>query len=319
VISGNRYQCAGTDTLTVTSTTNPTVYLWNNGHVGTSLVANISRDTVISVKAYNSLGCSVTDTFEIKEAGYPAIYLKYPEACGTGNFVTITADTTGGSGPYKYSWSNGGTKDTTVVHIDQSGTVFTVTVSNQYGCSTVATATVVIDNPQLYACCNTTILLGGDTQIVASEKGIATLQWSPPNSGLSCYTCPNPIASPTVTTTYTVSGTDSADCPVERTVTIVVETPCYNFTVPNVFTPTNAGTLGLDNVLYISTHGFTSWSLLIFDRWGHEVYKSTDPNKYWDGNTESGSKAAEGVYYYVIDASCTGSSFQKNGFIQLIR
>jgi len=319
VITGNRYVCAGYDTLSVSSSTNPTVYLWGNNQVGTSIVANVKKDTVIRVTAYNKLGCSVTDTFEIKEAGYPIVHLSYPEACGTGNYVTITADTAGGSGPYKYSWSSGGTKDTTRVYINKTGTIFTLVVSNQFGCSATASATVIIDNPQLYACCSTTILLGGDTEILASGVGVTKLQWTPPNSGLSCYTCPNPTATPTVTTTYTVSGVDSADCPVERTVTIIVETPCYNFIVPNVFTPTNAGTLGLDNILYIPTHGFTDWSLKIYDRWGHTVYSSTNPNNYWDGKNGSGGNAPEGVYYYVIDASCTGNSFQKEGFVQLIR
>jgi len=318
--NGNRFEChGGQDTITVSSSTNPTTYAWSTGKTGTSITPIINGDVIYTVVAKNSAGCLVTDTFSVKEAGNPGVSLTYPKACGVGNFVTITADTSGGTGPYKYSWSSGGTKDTTVVYVEKSGTIFTLTVSNQYGCTATAAATVVIDTPQLYACCSATILLGGDTGIIASGLDITKLQWTPANSGLSCYTCPNPTATPTVTTTYTVSGTDSSDCPVERTVTITVETPCYNFIVPNVFTPTNAGALGLDNILYIPTHGFTSWSLLIFDRWGHEVFKSTDPNKYWDGNNESGASAPEGVYYYVIDAKCTGNSFEKNGFIQLIR
>lgn len=321
MINGKRFRCAGgKDTITVNSSTNPTRYVWNNGQTNATIITGpVNDDTTFTVTAYNSLGCSVTDTFHVTGAGYPIVSLVYPEACGTGNHVTITADTAGGNGPYSYLWSNGSTSDTAVVNVDNSGTIYTLTVTNQFGCLTTATATVVIDNPQLYACCNTTILLGGDTELLASGPGITNYSWTPPNSGLSCYNCPNPTASPTVTTTYTVSGTDSADCPIERTVTIVVETPCYNFIVPNVFTPTNAGKLGLDNVFYIPTHGFTTWSLQIFDRWGKEVYKSTDPNKYWDGTTEGGGNAPEGVYYYVINASCTGNSFQKDGFVQLIR
>jgi len=317
----HRFECqGGIDTLTVTSSTNPTTYLWNTGQTGTSIITRpLNGDVIYTVTAKNSLGCSATDTFQVKEAGYPIVSVTYPKACGVGNYVTITADTVGANGTYKYSWSSGSTKDTTVVAIEKSGTVFTLTVSNQYGCSTTTTATVVIDTPKLFACCNTTILLGGDTEILASSPNIDKFQWSPPNSGLSCYTCPSPIASPTVTTTYTVNGVDSADCPIERTVTITVETPCDNFIVPNVFTPTNGGVLGVDNVFYIQTKNMLTWKLTIFDRWGHEVFKSTNPDQYWDGKNESGVNSPEGVYYYTIDASCLTASYTKDGFLQLIR
>jgi len=319
IISGDRFKCQGSrDTVTVNSSTNPTRYLWNSGQTSATIITGpVNNDTVFTVTAYNSLGCSVIDTFHVKGVGYPGAYIATPIACGNeGAYVTLTA-TPSGTGPFNLLWSSGSTSDTARVFVTSSNKTFTLTISN--GCVTTETTTVIQDNPQLYACCNTTILLGGDTTILASGTGITKYQWTPPNSGLSCYTCPNPTASPSVTTTYTVSGVDSADCPIERTVTIIIETPCYNFIVPNVFTPTTAGTLGLDNIFYIPTHGFSTWSLQIFDRWGKEEYKSTDPNKYWDGTTEGGGKAPEGVYYYIINASCTGNSFQKDGFVQLIR
>ncbi|MGH7234222.1 MAG: hypothetical protein ACREF7_02140, partial [Candidatus Saccharimonadales bacterium] len=45
--------------------------------------------------------------------------------------------------------------------------------------------------------------------------------WAP-NTGLSCNNCPSPTASPTVTTTYTISGVDTNGCSVTAALTITV-------------------------------------------------------------------------------------------------
>lgn len=315
-ISGTRFECqGGLDTITISSATNPTTYKWNNGQTGTSFIATINGDTTYTVTAYNSLGCSITDTFHVKGMTYPGAIMSYPTACGNGEITVVATPT--GTGPFSYHWNTGGTNDTITVFINKDTTIFTVTISN--GCPITRTETVIENNPELAACCDTTILMGASTSIIAAGPGIVNYHWSPQDGSLNCYTCPNPIASPKVTTTYTVIGTDSGDCPVERTVTIIVETPCSNFIVPNVFTPTNSGVSGLDNIFYIKTSNFNTWSLTIFDRWGHEVFKSTNPIQYWDGNTEGGEKAPAGVYYYIIDASCVDNAFKKDGFVQLIR
>ncbi len=50
--------------------------------------------------------------------------------------------------------------------------------------------------------------------------------WTPA-TGLSCTTCPNPIASPTTTTTYTATVTHAGSCcPTSRQVTVEVESCC---------------------------------------------------------------------------------------------
>lgn len=68
--------------------------------------------------------------------------------------------------------------------------------------------------------------------------------------------------------------------------------------VPNVFTPNGDGTHDEFRVVYRSLKEFHCW---IYNRWGHLVYKWSDPAKGWDG-TIHGKPAAEGAYYYVIRA-----------------
>jgi gliding motility-associated-like protein len=194
---------------------------------------------------------------------------------------------------------------------------YTVTVTN--GCKASKTVTLQPDIPKMTACCDKVILLGDDTVITANGITNNPFTWSPAVNCLNPPLCNSVQVAPTETTTYTVTMTDSLGCQVEQLVTITVEIPCTNFIVPNVFTPNYAGPLGENNVFYIKTENLSAWSIIIFDRWGKEMYKSSNPNQYWAGTSEGGGQAPSGVYYYIINATCQGNTYKKDGFVQLIR
>ncbi|GAB4405291.1 MAG: hypothetical protein OHK0053_31180 [Microscillaceae bacterium] len=65
---------------------------------------------------------------------------------------------------------------------------------------------------------NVSICVGESIEISAS--GRETYSWSPA-AGLSCTDCPNPVASPTTTTTYTVQG-EQGDCRSSTSLTVEV-------------------------------------------------------------------------------------------------
>ncbi len=77
--------------------------------------------------------------------------------------------------------------------------------------------------------------------------------------------------------------------------------------VPNVFTPNGDGKNDEFRVAYRS---LKSYSCYVYNRWGRQVFHSTDPAKGWDG-TINGKEAAQGAYYYVIQA--TGTDRDDNG------
>lgn len=77
--------------------------------------------------------------------------------------------------------------------------------------------------------------------------------------------------------------------------------------VPNVFTPNGDGKNDEFRVAYRS---LTSYSCYVYNRWGRQVFHSTDPAIGWDG-TINGKPAAQGAYYYIIQA--TGTDLDKNG------
>ncbi len=315
LVTGTGLKCFGVkDTLTVSGGAS---YLWQNGTTSTKYyTGNIDADSTIEVYAFNSLGCKDSSYFTIKVNPTPTVTINPPVQTCANTPVVLTANVTSPL-PVTYIWSPGGETSSSITVTDSIATTYTVIVSN--GCSKAAVTTVTPVNPDITACCDKVILAGDDTIIGSYGKSLVSYTWSPSVTCINPPLCDTVKVEPTVTTTYTVTGTDTVGCQVERVVTIVVETPCFNFIVPNVFTPNSKGALGLDNVFYIKTTNMNSWSLVIYDRWGKEMYKSTDPNNSWTGITEGGSNAPDGVYYYIINATCQGNNYKKEGFLQLIR
>jgi gliding motility-associated-like protein len=63
-----------------------------------------------------------------------------------------------------------------------------------------------------------------------------------------------------------------------------------------------------------------SYELIIFDRWGTELFRTSDTSRGWTGKNEGGIEMAEGTYYYVIAAEgFDGKKFDKGGNLTLLR
>jgi gliding motility-associated-like protein len=84
-----------------------------------------------------------------------------------------------------------------------------------------ASATIKISDPPIAnAGADVTICpANGGANLSASGGG--TYSWSP-TTGLSCTACPNPVATPAVTTTYIVTVTDSSGCTSKDTINVNV-------------------------------------------------------------------------------------------------
>lgn len=96
----------------------------------------------------------------------------------------------------------------------------------------------------------------GGTPVQLNATGGSVFNWTPA-TGLSCTNCPNPIASPAVTTTYIVTGNLSGSCSNSDTVVVNVET-----TPPTASITGNIGICGAggSNVLTASGGARFLWS-----------------------------------------------------------
>jgi trimeric autotransporter adhesin len=152
-----------------------------------------------------------------------------------GRFISLGDPTPGGS------WSS---SNTGVATIDASGNIVTVSLGTTIiaytlpigGCSAV---TVVTVTPIPLLTVNPTpagmICKGGSQTLVASGAATpggtpGTYTWTP-SYGLSSTFGPVVIASPTITTTYTVTGTTQFGCDSTTTFTVVVDSALYHLKI----------------------------------------------------------------------------------------
>jgi len=82
--------------------------------------------------------------------------------------------------------------------------------------------------------------------------------------------------------------------------------------IPNTFTPNGDGKN--DTFKIIGRESFDTTDLLIFNRWGNEVYRSKNYQDEWNG-----SGLSEGTYYYLIVFKKGANQVTKKGWILLKR
>lgn len=104
--------------------------------------------------------------------------------------------------------------------------------------------------------------------------------------------------------------------------TIIVQTqvilPGGVVEVPNVFTPNgdNQNDAFYFDVMNVNPENF---EVVIFNRWGEQVFSSNDPDFKWDGKI-NGNPASEGTYFYIYKgAGLDGTELEGQGFVQLVR
>ncbi len=89
--------------------------------------------------------------------------------------------------------------------------------------------------------------------------------------------------------------------------------------VPNAFSPNGDGKNEIFGIITINNDYLIKANLLVFNRWGEELYNGDGLNTGWDG-THLGQKAEPGVYTYVLDITHKdGKKNEFRGEIVLIR
>jgi len=119
-----------------------------------------------------------------------------------------------------YLWSTGAT--TNCIDVTSEGT-YNVTVTNSSGCiSTCSLYVTVYPAPSAITGNDTTICKGNSITLGTSPVSGNTYSWAP-ETGLSSAIIANPVASPSVTTTYTLTETNSiTGCQKNNSVTVTV-------------------------------------------------------------------------------------------------
>ncbi len=215
----------------------------------------------------------------------------------------------GGSGTYTLNPENGAYYDS-IWKGNSDGFIFKMSNYNNFNKPTILQA-----NKN-----NICISDNGDITLTASGNGGNLLKWYSDGCGLNYFGQNSPLTIPAPKQTTTYYARWEGDCSLSEcdSITIFVKDCDLPFYFPNSFTPSGDG---LNEVFKIETLAeFINFKLLIFNRWGEQIFESNDKNKGWDGNF-NGKKAPFGVYVYKFSGTIVGSNEQlnKTGRVTLIR
>ena len=306
-------QCTGTALSNTSGGTAPYTYLWSNGAT-TQNIFNLCAGTY-TFTVTDSAGCTNIQSVTLTQPLAMVVSVSVvPANCGAAD-GTATANPSGGTPGYTFSWSNGQLTQTTTGLA--SGT-YTVTVTDSNGCTQTQFVTVTTTGGPTAAVSASVITISIGQNTVLTATGGGAYLW---NTG---QTSPSIVVSPTIDTDYCVTVTDANQCTDTACIRIFVSgdsTPCpanKDLSVPNAFSPNNDGqndVFCLEGWVLCVKH----FKVHIYDRWGEEVFSSVDPQFCWDG-TYKGKPMDAAVFVYYIEAEMTTSEeLVRKGNISLIR
>ncbi|MBP1645942.1 MAG: domain containing protein [Bacteroidetes bacterium] len=309
--------CIGEIDINPLEGTSPYSILWEDGQTQFSINNLCSKDYIFTITDANN--CTLTDTISIiNEANFITVLTKKDLNCIEACEGEITANVGGGTAPYYYLWSNG---DTTQAITDLCVGDYNVQTTDSYGCKSSDTISIV--NLDIFRDfeinASKTEIYDGEVIVlsVTNYPGLTYL-WSP-STYLNNPNNAKVYATPLQSITYQVFVTDGNGCDFTDSIRIKVEViNCGepNIFIPNVFTPNSDGK---NDVIKVSGEHIEKIKFIIFDRWGEEVFATTDQNQSWDG-TYKGQDCLAGVYFYRLEIECgLGRTFKKSGDITLIR
>ena len=249
-------------------------YNWSNGAT-TAAIYNLSF-TIYNCTVTDANGCTAAGSATVNQNSAISLTVTATNENCSQVDGTALASASGGVAPISYLWSNGATQASVV---SLQAAVYSVTVTDVNGCS--ATASAIVNSVfGLSVTISPDVIINPGTSTTLSATGGGAYFWTPSGS-LSCSTCKNPVASPTLTTTYYVTVTDSNGCTGMDSVIVSVEIICGDYFIPNAFSPNGDGEN--DVFCLYGINCIETMQLIIYDRWGAKVFETSDPADCWSG------------------------------------
>jgi hypothetical protein len=277
-VSGNTSSCAGQTVALTASGANS--YTWNTASTNTTIVVS---PTVSS--SYTVIGASGTCTnsavSSISVNALPSISVNSGAICA-GNSFTLSP-----SGATSYTYS--------------SGPVVTPTANASYtvtgiaaGCSGNAVASVTVNaNPTVTAVSSLSLICNGQTASLTAS-GASTYSWN------TSATTSVVAVSPSVTTSYTVTGTNTNSC----SASVVITQSVSACTGLNNNVASTIGTVVYPNpntgLFIIELNNGSVKTIEVMDLTGRIVLTNTSSNDKMDFNINS---LSNGVYFVKVQSN----------------
>ncbi len=276
-----------------------------------------SQTATYTLEINNGCGIFTSNGINIVANPMPVIDASGGTAICEGSNTQLTA-----AGANSYVWTpSSGLNDVTLSNPTASPVVTTdYTVTGFIGgCSSDTVLTILVHPAPVVNITSTPFTCETGTQLMANAitSGTGTYLWTP-SYGLDSVNIATPVATPSTTTNYQVTVTDSFSC--VSTAAILIAANCDTLKIPNGITPEGDGVNDAFEILGLNK--FPNNSLQIFNRWGNLVYHSKPYNNDWKGtctekNVLEGETLPDGTYYYILELG--NGAKNKTGFVEIRR
>lgn len=296
-----------------TSTGNE-INIWNFGNGTTSFFENpvdtfVAGTYTVKLKIENDVNC--TDSIE-----KVVIINDLPEII-LADHITVCPDaetTLQAGGGHIISWAPAGAFDNpesyTPVISPDSTTVYSATITDTVThCSSSDEITVFVQEGFEQGKISvwpldSTIVVGDSITITVFDSlpRLLSYEWTSDDTDMriSCTDCNNPTVQPLHSINYLLEITDTNQCSQPEQFEVAIEVrEEYRIGVPDAFTPNHD-----DKNDFIKVDGWGIQELIefrIFNRWGTEVFYTTDISEGWDGYYKDKLQNVD-TYSYLIRA-----------------
>ena len=294
----------------------PYSFIWNtnttqNNSLDSQLCAGINF-----VKITDKHGCIVYDTISIVQPKQLLADTIFTPAHCFNSDGAIIAHAKGGTKPYHYVWSNNIFIDT-IKNIPSGNYNLIITDSN--GCVLNSNFTLNSTSAHIYVSHDTIVHIGSIVNLFA--YGAQKYFWHP-NNFLNCDTCANVIWNGNAPQTYCVIGTDKYGCIDSACLTIDIYNVCGDLAdikMANAFSPNTDGKNDLYKPIVEMPDCYSDILFRIYNRWGEQLFESTDFNSAWDGTFKGRLMPIETYVWYLKVKNYLGEEKMMKGDVILIR
>ena len=273
----------------------PYTYQWTGTSNTSTYVTSVGPGTYTCVVT-DALGCTdtvvsvlaVSDLSATASASNPLCY-----GSGTGS-VTVTA--AGGTGPYSYDWAGAITSGTVLSGLGEGS--YSVVVTDAYGCSTTASASVNEPAAWSVSAAVTPAVFGADgaiDMIVSGASGPYTYNW---DNNATTQDLNNLDGG-----TYVIIITDSVGCTYTDSIVVnsIVGLDIKDLNNVQIFPNPSNGQF------FIASPALNS--VLLYNSFGQKV--NIELTTIGDGLVVSNTRFKDWIHYKRVSSGCVGSAKQR--------
>ncbi len=212
----------GSANVTVLGGTTPYAYQWNPSGQSNSMATGLGAGAY-TITVTDANGCTDIKSVTITQPAPLTVSVKSSaQAICSGQSVNLSTNTSGGTAPYTYSWSNGSTLSSITVAPIKT-TTYIVTITDANGCTTIGTITIAVNPPITAVAQNASVCPGQSAYIVVNAKGgdgQYSFNWTPGGN-----TTQSLSITPSSTTTYTIIITDGCSSKADTVYSTITVNP----------------------------------------------------------------------------------------------